>query len=547
MTDFATLDALHPLPPETLSRQWLLSCDGFPCPEGWRDFRLGGLRLAAHPDARVSALESRGGEAIGWVLQACAHLGEGGDVGPGDRLALPLPGRFTPEEAERALYGRGPEGEADGTGLLGPWTAILRPADGAWARLYLGPTHSAVVWPERRLVAAVSPTLFPGLVRDVELSRAVDPLATRRFYPFGLTPFRGVLRLLPNHALLLPECRPVRHWPPPHGLGPPVPLREAARRIVGHARRALAVQARTYEAFTVSLSAGRDSRAVLACLRPFAEAGPRVELATTARRGFKGRTDTQIARRLAAATGLPHVVREPPRPGGPVDQTAVLRAFARIGEATAGRFLRGGARRTEDGRPEAIALPGMAGETARGYYGADAPLRGPLTPEALARRVGAAPVPTVFDAAASWLAGPPPTPAELDAAAAWLAGLPSALEDPRDVLDLAYVEQCLGGWDAPNKYVFPGRHRANLSLMGSALAIETMLRLPVEERRRGGLQRAIVAEGWPELLAWPFNEPVGWLRPWGLAHRAERGLRRAAGPGLTHEGLLDLRGPPGAV
>ena len=317
MTDFAALDALHPLSPEMLSRQWLLSCDGFRGPEGWRDFRLGGLRLAAHPDARVTALESRGGEAIGWVMQADAHLAEGGDVRPGDRLALPLPGRFTPEEAERALYGRGPEGEADGTGLLGPWTAILRPADGAWARLYLGPTHSAVVWLERRLVAAVSPTLFPGLVRDMELSRAVDPLATRRFYPFGLTPFRGVLRLLPNHALLLPECHPVRHWPPPHGLGPPVPLQEAARRIVGHARRALAVQARTYEAFVVPLSAGRDSRAVLACLRPFAGAGPRVELATTARRGLEGRTDTQVARLLAAATGLPHVVREPPRPAAP--------------------------------------------------------------------------------------------------------------------------------------------------------------------------------------------------------------------------------------
>ena len=169
------------------------------------------------------------------------------------------------------------------------------------------------------------------------------------------------------------------------------------------------------------------------------------------------------------------------------------------------------ARRTEDGRPDAIALPGVAGETARAFHWADDPPRAALSPDELARRLRA-----------------PPDPAIRDAAAAWLRDLPPGLADPRDMLDLAYVEQRLGGWDAPGKYLFPGRHRANVSVMASALAIETMLRLPLEDRRRGTLQRAIVAHGWPEFLTWPFNEPVDWLRPWALAYRAEQGLRGVA-------------------
>ena len=385
-TDFAALDALHPLPPEELSRQWLLSCDGPQGPEGWRRLALGGLHLAVHPDARVTALASREGDAIGWAMQADAHLGEAGDHLPGDQLALPLPSRFSPEEAERALYGRGPDGCADGTGLVGPWTAVLRSADGACCRLYLGPTHSAVAWPERRLVAAVSPTLFPGLERDPELSRAVDPLATNRFYPFGLTPFRGVVRLLPNHALVLPECRPVRHWPPPRGLGAPVALDAAARRIVGHAHRVLTVQARTYAAFVVPLSAGRDSRAVLACLRPFAEGGPRVELATTraARlRGAHRRPDRPPARcrdRPAArgARGAPSC-----RVLGPRGRAASLRPHRR----GARRALPARSRAAQRGRPTRRDRP--AGDGRRD--GAGVLLGRRTAPSgALARRAGSA-------------------------------------------------------------------------------------------------------------------------------------------------------------
>jgi hypothetical protein len=39
-----------------------------------------------------------------------------------------------------------------------------------------------------------------------------------------------------------------------------------------------------------------------------------------------------------------------------------------------------------------------------------------------------------------------------------------------------------------------------------------MRRLPVSFRRSGALMETIIAREWPELLEWPFNNPVGLQR-----------------------------------
>jgi hypothetical protein len=122
------------------------------------------------------------------------------------------------------------------------------------------------------------------------------------------------------------------------------------------------------------------------------------------------------------------------------------------------------------------------------------------------------------------------TPAVVEVAEAWLEGLPPGFRArAADVLDLAYVEQRLGCWQAPSTYLFPGRRYVS-NPMAEAFAIETMLRLPESYRASGMLQRDMVAYGWPELLAVPFNEPTGWLR-----------LRREAGRARFHLGALRRR------
>lgn len=511
-TDFAMLDALYPLPAEELSRQWLLCRDPSLGPDAWRRESLAGHHLFAHPDARICRLLARNGVHIGWAIEPLAYLGGDGGTLPEASLTLPVDPELSAAAAEAVLYGRGPDGWSDGRGLVGNWTAILLSPEGGIRRVYLSASHSVVYAPAREIVAT-SHNLVPGLERDEALSRAVDPLATLAYYTFGLTAFQGLERLLPNHALDLLTFRPLRHWPN-GGLAPRIAPDDAVRRIVDHAHRLIELLASAYPAFKLPLSAGRDSRAILAILEPLARAEPeRLRLFTSERAGLEARIDVQIARRLARRACLPLAVNRVAGTGAAPE--AVARAFVRLGESKHGPIL--GAPGVTNPPPADIvlSLPGMAGETARAFYWQDrSPGMEDATPEALLRRTRT-----------------PLCPATERAAAAWLDGLPAGVRaEPRDLLDLAYVEQRMGCWDSSTRYLFPGRGRANLSLMATTLALETMLRLPADYRAAGTLQRDIVAHGWPALLDLPFNEPVGTLKlKTDIERRIRWRARQAAG------------------
>lgn len=505
-TEIADLDALYPLPPHELSRQWLLTRRPDVGPVGWQDQRLHGWRLIAHPDARVLSLLSRDGTALGWVVEPLAWLGaERDDLCRGPSITLPLPPQATDAEVEGVLYGRGPDGWSDGRGFAGNWTAVLLRPDGG-GRLWLGAAHSVVYSPQQQVVAT-SHNLVPDVARDADLTRIFDPPATGRYYCFGLTAFVGLHRLLPNHLLDLGNFQASRHWPRA-GFSPRIPGEDGAARMVTQARRLLSVLAEDYDTFKVPLSAGNDSRAVLACLRHLAAEGrDRIRLFTSSRPGMEAQTDVQIARRLARIARLPHEVEViVPRPA---ERAEMLRAFARIGESKWGPILAAPAKATAPAPPGVLALPGMAGEVARASYWHGKPLApDALTPAAVARRIGA-----------------PVEDRVVEAAAAWLDGLPPAVRgNPYDVLDLAHAEQKVGCWDSTSRYLFPGRGRANVSLMATTVGLETMLRLPRDYRAAERLQRDMVAFGWPELLALPFNEPVGTLRLRRFAGRVRSAL-----------------------
>lgn len=505
-TDLNALDAIYPLEPTELYRQWVLSQDAAMLPEAWTRHSLCGWNLAAHENAHVCELRSETGEQLGWVIEPLVYLREEGSEIAADSLVLPTTSR-RPEASniERALYGRDVDGHSDGSGVQGMWIAVL-PAVG---RVYLGPIHSVVFDRTRRLVAT-SHNLLGSVQRDVELSRLFDPLATFQYYSFGLTAFHNVERLLPNHYLDLETFEPVRHWPKcalkPLALG-----EDGAAEIVEDGRRLLAGVHADVEQFEVPLSAGNDSRAVLALLRPLAQSGMRISPFTSVGVNFESRIDAQAAARLAAIAGLPHEIRRrPTHEAAPMQD--VMRNFARIGEAKAGRSLSAPgalAKEPVDQSPGKFFLAGMAGETGRAnYWSRGAP--NDLGADALLRRIGA-----------------PVSEQTRSAALAWLDELPEHIRDsPADVLDLAYVEQRLGCWEANSRYLYPGRPRG-LSPMASAFSIETMLRLPLDYRRSGKLQRDMVGYGWPELSKVPYNRATGVLRIEQLARRVSRKARRA--------------------
>ncbi|MFP4282341.1 MAG: hypothetical protein ACLFU2_06935 [Opitutales bacterium] len=507
---FAALDALYPLPAAELHHQWVLTHNAEHVPVGWRRESLAGWHLGMHPTTRWCRLEARDGAALGWLLAPLVYLGRNGAVEfPDAVLVLPVVGTATADEIGGVLYGRDEAGHSDGSGVYGSWTAILlgEPGEDAAARqrVFLGPTHSVVFDRAHRVVAA-TPNLMPELRRHEALSEAFDPLETNRHFCLGLTAFEGVERLLPNHCLDLETFTPQRHWPVQ--VESLASGEEGAARVVEQGRRLVEALATRHDQFHVFLSAGRDSRAVLALARPLRERGCSLTVSTGYGEDLASRIDLHAARRLARLARLPHVANKRIPPSGG-DR---LRAFVLIGEARAGKVLSWPRHKPPDWLSERFKLSGMAGETGRAYYWAeDPPPAGELSAETLLRRLKV-----------------PRRPETLTAAEEWLGTLPAAVRASATLsLDLAYVEHRLGCWEAPIRYRSATAGPPMVfSPMASAVCLETMLRLPESYRASGRLQHDMVAYGWPELLRVPFNELVGRLR-------FEESVRRVGGKALN--------------
>ena len=148
MADFDLLDALTPLPPAELPRQWRVGRSpeaGYP---GWTHLTLGGWHLQAHPDAAIATAVDRTGAPVGWIIGALQQdgpeSGQADDAGRRARLRRggARPGALWsrerwPRGCDRpggALDGDHPRREAAGLrrgGALGPLRAGPR---GAWRR-----------------------------------------------------------------------------------------------------------------------------------------------------------------------------------------------------------------------------------------------------------------------------------------------------------------------------------------------------------------------------------------------------------------------------
>ena len=508
------LDRLYPLPANELHNQWVLTQNDDLIPPQWRRAAFGRWQLGWHPSTAVCDLLSQEGKQIGWVLSPLVYRGvDGTSCYPEEALALPVSSQASEWEIERALYGRNREGFCNGSGFDGYWIAVVRGGCDVdrFRRVYLSPSNS-LVFSKREGVVAATPNLVPNLRRHAALSEAFNPLAKNLYYSFGLTAFEDVERLLPNHYLDLETLEPRRHWPRAE-LKPWSSGKEGAQRLVRDAQQVLQAVGARFASFDVYLSAGYDSRAVLACARALVADGKDVHLVTTYDKGLGARVDLQAAKKLAKIAGLPHFIKK----RIPPDNSNRFASFARIGEARGGGILTWSSQSKDHERDAHYKLAGMGGETGRAFYWKrwGAP-KGRLRPDVLAKRVNA-----------------PDLPVVLEACEAWLSGVPSAISDrSADLLDLAYVEQRLGCWAAPGRYMSdtPGGARST-SPMLSTFGIESMLRLPEDYRREGMLQRDMVEYAWPELLRIPFNQPQGLLKVHEIRLRASRKARRLLGHG----------------
>lgn len=461
--------------------QFVLSPSLDAIPAGWRTHTRRSWALGAHPALPVLAMRAPDGAEAGWILgfPIDAH----GNWLSGD-VTLPPAAVTSAADFETFLYGMG-----------GRFAAIwISPA---MERVYLdaGGLLSAVYAPAHEMVAS-TPSLVPyarGCDDDVELLRTTGMPASKAVLAFGLTSRIGVERILPNHYLDLREWKTRRHWPrePYDGKADPADSIDVVTKIIERHVAAVTARSESY----ISLTAGYDSRALLACARGHLD---RLRFITLALPDRTGRIDVEMAQAIARAHGLHH--RVIPYLESTHEELAawLWRTGASVSEPRGWRATRTYGQ-LDASLPEII---GTAGETARAAYWRDCGGgRQELTPEVVLASLVL-----------------PDTPRLRDRARAWMADVPATR--PMHIIDAIYIEQRLGCWAGILSYGDAGSVRCRFKPFVHRDALTAMLRLSDAYKLSGRFQADVIATRWPELMKFPFNR-----RP-GSRHYLDRARRR---------------------
>lgn len=435
--------------------QYVIAMDPIRVP-GWNTSAVNGWHLSTHPDLPVIPVtvgDSEAGALLGWP---CSN-----------RLIeqLKVPSGEDPIEAVYTLGGR--------------WLYIGR------SDVYLDPmgTQPAVYSTDLRAVAS-SPGLLPAQ-DDTALIEAFDVRIRGTYFMADLTPKVGVRRLLPNHALSLESFETRRIHGAPTTSSDLTYTASLANDAAYATTRALAER----YGLRMGLTAGRDSRTVLAALRPLIGAALNPDhftLYSNENRGLDNTADLTIAPLIAHYVGLPlDIVPLQDTPAAELDAWQ-----ERAGGTVAGAVWRNAHANAR--QLDRVKLTSFAGEIARGrYWRPDDHISTPISSERLLRHVGA-----------------PVLPRTLSAVDKWRAGLPAGITSLH-LLDLFYVEVSMGCWGAA-QLLGPRRMAPIVVPHNRRDVIDAMMALPVEVKRASAFAPEAIQQVWPELLQWPFNKPIGW-------------------------------------
>ena len=481
----------------------MVPMSGLPELAPWQ-FRLhggeeGALQLETGPELPRLSLRDRSGAALGSVLGFVIDLRDGslprGEVVTDHRLDPADPDAFAIALRED---------------LAGRFLLLIDAAGLRLAYPDAGAQVSCVYDKETGLTGSTADALLSeAAYQDRFDAPLFETLGVdgEGWFPAGLTAHRGLTRLLPNHRLDLRSGEFRRFWPraPLSQITDPEAGARDFARLLKLQLRALAGGERRV---ALALTAGRETRVLLACARDFLDQIDVVTIVGSDRHA----KDTQVARRIARRFGLRH--REIPR------RTAT--------EEERRRFIRRGGHATADSNSHFhpsvweiaqthVFVGGLWGEIGRAFFWRkdDTPDM-QVTPKLLLRRFGLPDrSPRLTEALAQWLRG--------------LEGWPA-----RDIFDLAYLEHRLGPWGSAQFCCDPTlvRHAPMLTQSTARL----MLSLPPEWKQSSRLGTRVVALEWPELATIPYNS-LGRLRDFRM--KLERFLRN---PALLAKKLRKLRG-----
>ncbi|MBS0573064.1 MAG: hypothetical protein JSS08_07425 [Proteobacteria bacterium] len=340
------------------------------------------------------------------------------------------------------------------------------------------------VWDaEAGLVGSTAHALYDDPTYEARLDRKLLAdlgVVGEGWLPGGLTAHRGLARLLPGHRLDLDDLTPRRFWP----LGA-IPVTEDTDAVVDETVALVQAQLQAVidspKRLGLALTAGHETRLLLACARPFIGRFDTITVVGQDRHTI----DTATARRIGRDMGLNHV-ELPRRDSTPAQYE---------------RFVRRGGHCNADGNsrfhpsvwPIAAThtfLGGLGGEVGRAFLwrSTDGPDT-PMSVDTLTNRFGLPKLPVVTEALTRWYKALPPL-------------------DTYGILDLAYLENRMGPWYAVQFCSDPTLVR--MAPLFTYRGVELMLSLPPEWKRDSRLGHEIIRRHWPELLRYPFNSLGRW-------------------------------------
>jgi hypothetical protein len=393
-------------------------------------------------------------------------------------------GLFADDDAVKLGFGQSLEDFREC--LCGRFLLVDRDGDGLVTVSTDGGGLFPVVFDQEKQIVASSPAvigLYAHLFPDIGINTGVQRRDATVWYPFGLTPYAGIRRLLPSQALRIRQDRFDLHM---RG-----PLQRSVKKAVT-ASDICDLVAGYVKAFsgggklTAHLTAGFDSRMVMAAVL---KAGVAARYITIQGPGQGADLDVHVARRLARLSNVQHATvpfktptsselsawRE--RVGNCIDD-AVMNLCATVVEHNDG----------------AITLSGACGEVGRAFYWTehDLGLSGLDAPQ-LVRRLGFLETPLLIDEASRWLSG-------------FEIGMLNTL-----VLDNAYIDLRAACWAGPS---MPGHliPLPTITPFNSIRVYRAMLALDEEYRFAQRFPIDFIGAASSSLLSERFNAASGLSR-----------------------------------
>ena len=305
------------------------------------------------------------------------------------------------------------------------------------------------------------------------------------WYPFGLTPYKSIRRLLPNHLINLQEWTVSRV---PSSKSSECDKTADIKNII----HSIAKQAQSNVGAILNkqkgvahLTAGYDSRMLLATCKKFIS-GCRFETISNDDEGTK--LDCHTAVQIAKKCKLHHSII----PFDPPCKEEINSWLKRV-DYCIYDFVTLLLKTVKKNDPECHILTGTCGEVGRAYYWLSEDINGDgLDAETLLNRLGM-PICDIF----------------LKEAQNWLNTVPTT--KTTEILDYAYIEQRLGCWGGPSVYGHEIDY-PTLSPFNSHEIFDLMMDLPDDYRFNQTFAYDYIRQLWPELLGFPFNRASGFHR-----------------------------------